>query len=112
MDQNSLDILFQEAVVENAPVVPKTTAEKVISMSEEEFKGYSAEERSRQDEMQEITAKLKDLYSQLRKCGNIKNPRLRKLNAGRSEKRKRYKIKIAECNLRLKEIGEERGSEK
>jgi len=108
MEKELYDDLFHEAISEHAPEVPETMAERVVSEAEQEFKGYSEEEQSRQNEEQELKEKLKKLNIQFRKNGNIKNPRMRHLNVERSAKRKKIRRDIEECKLRLQEIAGER----
>lgn len=107
MDED-LDLLFHEAVHENSIETQPSFVEKIISKAEEEFKGYSLEEQSRQDEEAELKEKLKKLKKSLRQAKNIRNPRLQHLNKQRSEKRRKLKREIAECQLRLQEIDMER----
>ena len=106
--EEDFELLFHEAILENTVQEEQTLAEKVVSRAEEEFKGYSQEETSRQNEETIIKDNLKKLQYQLKKCGNIKNPRLRHLNKQRAEKRRKLKKEIADYQLRLQEINVER----
>lgn len=106
---SEIDKLFEQALQENnISLEPQTVAEKVVKIAEEEFKGYSGEEQSRQDEETEIRECIKILEKQLLKNKNIKNHKLVHLNVKRAEKRKEIKKKIAFLQLRLQEISDER----
>lgn len=107
---SEIDKLFEEALQENnISLEPLTLAEKVVQRAEEEFRGYSGEEKSRRDEEEEIRDCIKILEGRLLKNKNIKNHKLVHLNAKRSEKRKEIKKKIIFLQLRLQEINDERG---
>ena len=103
------EILFNKALEENnISSVPQTLAEKIVADSEAEFKGYGAEEESRQDEEKCIKEDIKNLEVQLHKHKNIKNHKLTHLNAKRSEKRKEIRRNITRLRVRLQEINDER----
>jgi len=106
---DEIETLFGEALTENdISEDPLSFAEKIVKHSEEEFKGFSGEEKSRQDEEKEIRECIKTLEVQLQKCKNVKNHKLAHLNAKRSEKRKEIKKKISILTMRLQEINDER----
>ena len=108
MDKELYENLFAEAKEDNAPKRPQSLADRIVFEAEQEFKGYSVEERSRQDEEKTLKKRRSILFSKMRKYRNIKNPRLRHVNSERSKKRKEIKREIVKCNLRLQEIQSER----
>lgn len=103
-----IDELLEQTILEREPEKIFTIGEKIIQQAESEFKGYSEEEMSRQQEEDALKKKRQKLSFQLGKCKNIKNPRMRALNAERAVKRKELRRKIGECDLRLQEISQER----
>ena len=103
-----MEELFDIADKENKESVRETIGDKIIAKAEEEFKGYSEEENSRQDEETQLKAQLKKLEVRLRQCRNIKNTRLVEANKKRADQRKIIKKNIADCKLRLYEITQER----
>lgn len=58
-------------------------------------------------EMKELKEKIKVLKGRMRKFKNIKNHRNTTGNKGRRENRKKIKLEISECQLRIEEISKE-----
>ena len=100
------DALLFEAMRENEKIT--SLGDKIVFNSEREFKGYSEEEKSRQEEISELNSRSEELKRLLKMNGNIKNYRLRHLNAKRSEKRQKIRKELDFIELRLDEISKER----
>jgi len=99
---------FFESAFKEATKTHDTLGDKIVSKAEAEFKGFSEEERSRQDEISQIKEEVNKLRGNLRKCTNIKNPKMQEANKKRSDKRKELKKEIALLEIRLQEIEDER----
>jgi len=107
MDQQ-LENLFQIADKDHTPTI-QTLSDKVIYLAEEEFKALSTEQQMRQEEKEYYNKKIQKYKRQLKKCKNVRNPRLSHVNEKRREMRVKLKQKIALCEMSLQEIKEEEG---
>jgi len=103
-DPNEVNDLFEAEVSKLEPRTADYGAQ-VEKRAEAEFVSYTAEFQARASEKEDMIQKLKRLRADLRRHGNIKNTRLRALNAQRAAKRKQIKCEIELCELRLREIG-------
>ena len=108
MESNVFDSFFNEANEQNGIVQTTTAAEQIVGNVEKEFKGYSEEERSRQNEEENLKKEIDKLKEMRRKYRNIRNFRFRHINIERGKKRKEIDRKITECKIRLQEIQRER----
>lgn len=100
-----MEELFKNAVYEHSEET--IYVDRLVENVEQQFKGFSLEQRERKKERDEMNEKIKKLTSALSKLKNVKNPRLRKINEERSKKRLKIKAEIEVCKLRLREIDEE-----
>lgn len=105
MDIN--DLFGELETLNTSPV--KTLADKIVEAAEAEFKGYSEEAESRQNEKDLLNKRIKKLQSTIKKNKNVRNHKLRHVNAERSKKRAECKKEIEFCNMRLREISMEEG---
>ncbi len=99
-----IESFFKEIDQTYPPEEPKSQGEKVVQKAEQEFRGFSEEHKSRQQEMKDIRAELKKLKRKFRRFKNVRNSRLVEVNKRRSEKRAEIKKKIEILGMRMQEI--------
>ena len=104
MNSEEVESLFREGDKTYRPEEPKTRGEKIVRLIEQEFRGFSEEQKSRQQERKEIGDTLRSLRKKLRRARNLRNSRLTEVNNRRASKRASIKKKIEILRMRLQEI--------
>lgn len=109
---NEIDSFFRELSSDYQDDTKNGYAHNIIQNAEQEFKGPSEAQQSREDERKKIHEQIRTLRSSLNKFKNIRGgtTRMANVNATLASKRADIKRKILDLELRLNEISiEEKG---